>query len=302
MDNTQISCIRLVPYRQFADGTWGCILVLRWQSEDPSVFLFNSEARKKDSPNSTRNTFISEEADMYALYTEKEASITNLKEAYSRYGVARLCGGLVSAHIADLVSKNLNTHDSNIVRNEDRVRQMLLNIKDSRQASVYEEELFLHTDAKSEWQRVILEQILPLVVPGYNHAEWVQSTLLSVQKIAKRKNRLYKSQEESRIRAVYEAGICKSKSDWGAVFKILAERKIVSGTSYLAGSRIINQTCDKEVTTASAIKQSPALVILGGKCTNGWIDKVHNRQSANLLLHYQNIANVFLSDDVTDIP
>lgn len=297
MDNTQISCIRLVPYRQFADGTWGCILVLGWQSDKPSVFLFDSTARMKEAPSSTRNTLLSEEADMYARYIEEETTIANAKDMYARYGVARLCGEFISAHITDLICKNLNAHDPNIVRNEDRVKAMLLAIKESRQASIYEDELVLHAAASSEWQRAILEQILPLVVAGYNHVDWIQSTLLTVQKILKRKNRLYNMREEAGIRAVEEAGICRSKSDRGAVFKILAERKIVSGTSYLAGSKIINQACEREVTTASAIKQSPALVILGGKSANGWVDKIHNRQSANLLLHYRNIANIFLSKD-----
>ena len=298
MENTQISCIRLVPYRQFVDGTWGAILVLGWQSENPSVFLFNSTARKKDAPNTTRNSLLQEEVEQYSSYIKEESAIINAKEAYTRYGVTRLCGELVSAHIADLVCHNLNKHDPHIVRNEDRVKNMLASVQDSRQAFAFEEELTIHADKQSEWQRSILEQILPMVVVGYKHAEWIQATLPAIQKIAKKKNRLYKSKEVAGIRAVEESGICRSKSDWGAVFKILAERKIVAGTSYLAGAKIINQACEKEVTTASAIKQSPALVILGGKHTNGWNDKVHNRQSANLLLHYQEIADKFLDDSL----
>ena len=298
MENTQISCIRLVPYKQFADGTWGTILVLGWQAENPSVFLFNSTARKKDAPNTTRNMLLPEEVELYTRYLEGESAITNSKNAYARYGVARLCGDFLSAHIADLICKNLNKHDPNIRRNEERVKAILEAVQESRQASVLEDELVVHAAPKSEWQRSILEQILPLVVTGYNHADWIRTTTLTIQKIAKRKNRLYKSKEEAGIRAVAESGICRSKSDWGAVFKILAERKIISGTSYLAGAKIINQICEKEVTTASAIKQSPALTILGGKCTNGWTDKVHNRQSANLLLHYQEIAEKFFEEDV----
>ena len=297
MGNTPISCIRLVPYKQFAEGTLGSILVLGWQAENPSVFLFNSTARKKDAPNTTRNSLFPEEADIYARYIEEEPALTNGKEAYARFGVARLCGELVSAHIADLVCKNLNAHDPNIQRNEDRVKNRLADIKGSGQAAVLEDELVSHAGKSSEWQRALLEQILPLVVSGYNHTEWIKTTILTIQKIAKQKNRLYRSKEEAGIKAVADAGICRSKSDWGAVFKILAERKIVSGTSYLAGAKIINQACEKEVTTASAIKQSPALVILGGKAAHGWTDKVHNRQSANLLLHYQEIADVFLADN-----
>ena len=298
MDNTQISCIRLVPYRQFADGTWGSILVLGWQTEQPSVFLFNSTARKKDAPNTTRNSLLPEEAEMYARYNADEPGIIQGKDAYSRYGVARLCGGLVSAHIADLVCKNLNKHDPIIRRNEDRVKNQLAAIQESRQAAIIEEELIKHADKQSEWQRSILEQILPLVMAGYQHAEWIQTTIDTVRKLAKRKNRLYRSKEESGIKAVVESGICRSKSDWGAVFKILAEKKIVNATSYLAGAKIINQVCGEEVTTASAIKQSPALVILGGKYDKGWTDRVHNRQSANLVLHYQEIADIFQDDEL----
>lgn len=298
MDNTQISCIRLVPYRQFADGTWGAILVLGWQTEKPSVFLFNSAERKKDAPNTTRNSLLAEEAEAYARYIADEPGLEQGKETYARYGVSRLCGALVSAHIADLICKNLNKHDPNIRRNEDRVKNRLAAIQESRQASMLEEELRLHADKQSEWQRSILEQILPLVVVGYQHSEWIKSTIETVQKLAKRKNRLYKTNEEAGIKAVYESGICRSKSDWGAVFKILAEKKLVNAVSYLAGAKIINQICEAEVTTASAIKQSPALVILGGKHDKGWTDKVHNRQSANLVLHYQEIADIFLDYEI----
>lgn len=293
MENTQISCIRLVPYKQFADGTWGTILVLDWQAESPSVFLFNSTARKKGEPNSTRNSLLPEEIDLYNRYMEDAPAMINSKDTYARYGLVRLCGELVSAHIADLVCKNLNKHDPNIMRNEDRVKNILASIEDSHQAAVFENELTTHASNQSAWQRSILDQILPLVVAGYNHAEWIQTVLPAVQKIAKRKSRLYKSKEEAGIRAVAESGICKSKSDWGAVFKILVEKKIVAGTSYLAGSKMINQACEEEVTTASAIKQSPALVVLGGKYDKGWSDKVHNRQSANLVMHYLEIADIF---------
>ena len=298
MENTQISCIRLVPYRQFADGTWGAILVLGWQTEKPSVFLFNSTERKKDAPNTTRNSLLAEEAEVYARYIADEPGLELGKETYARYGVVRLCGALVSAHIADLVCKNLNKHDPNIRRNEDRVKNRLAAIENSRQAAMMEEELTLHADKQSDWKRSILEQILPLVVVGYNHAEWIRTTIETVQKLAKRKNRLYKSKEEAGIKAVAESGICRSKSDWGAVFKILAEKKIVNATSYLAGAKIINQICGEEVTTASAIKQSPALVILGGKYDKGWTDRAHNRQSANLVLHYQEIADLYQDSEL----
>ena len=295
MDNTQIFCIRLVPYRQYTDGTWGSILVLGWQSEQPEVFLFNSTARKKEAPNTTRNSLLPEEVTMYDRYMTEEGYRMNSKDAYTQYGVAGLCGSFVSAHIADLICKNLNAHDPNIVRNEERVKHILAGISESNQAKQIEEELTQHQSPDSGWQRQILEQILPLVVSGYNHAGWLETTLLTIQKIAKRKNKLYKSREEESIRAVAESGICVSKSDWGAVFKILSERKIVTHTSYTAGAKLINQACEKEVTTASAIKQSPALVILGGKCDQGWTDKVHNRQSANLLLHYREIAELFFT-------
>ena len=91
MDNTQISCIRLVPYKQFTDGTWGTILVLGWQTEKPSVFLFNSSARKKDAPNTTRNSLLPEEAEQYARYIEDEPAIILGKDNDANIFYYRFC-------------------------------------------------------------------------------------------------------------------------------------------------------------------------------------------------------------------
>ena len=294
MADTLLSCIRLVPYRQFKDGTWGSILVLDWMSGTPTAFLFNSTDRKKEAPNTTRNTLLPAEEELYSRYIKeceqaKTGNILPAKEAYNRYEVARLAGHLISAHIADMICENLNLHDPRTNRNTQRASQMIAAAQENNTLPDPEKELLNHMEETSIWERTILEQTLPLITPAYNHQQWIETTLPSVQI----KN--YRTKEESGIWAVYAAGICKSKADWGAVFKILAERKIVTRTSYLAGARIINQVCGKEVTSDSAIKQSPALAIINGTLVKGWTDKAHNRQSSNLLLHYKDIAKVFMN-------
>jgi len=285
-----ISCIRLVPFRQFADGTWGSILVVNWLTETPAAFLFHSEERKKESPNTTRNMLLPSETELYNRYLAEESAMAlPAKELYAQYGVARLGGELLSAHIADMVCENLNNHDSRNHRDVHRAENRMYQAKAAGKASVLEAELLQHMDAVSAWERQILEQVLPLLKPGYQHSQWLETTL------EKLRAKVYRNDAERGIRAVLESGICKTKADWGAVFKILAERKIVAKTSYLAGAGIINRVCEKEVTTASAIKQSPALVIIGGTVAKGWTDRAHNRQSANLLLHYRDIADIFVN-------
>ena len=292
MADTAVSCIRLIPYRQFADSTWGSILVVNWLSDTPSVFLFDSPERKKDAPNSTRNNLLPVEAGMYARYMSavekgEMAITTSSKDIYAQYGVAPLAGDLISAHIADLICENLNAHNSQSQRNVNRANDMLAYVKAHFRTQKIEKELQYHLSPAATWERSILEQTLPLITSGYDHGAWIQSVLASIP------TKTYTSVEEKGIRAVLESGICKSKSDWGAVFKMLVELRVVAKTSYLAGATIINRTCEQEVTTASAIKQSPALVIIGGTAEKGWTDKVHNRQSANLLIHYRDIAEIF---------
>ena len=288
-----ISCIRLVPYRQFKDGTWGSILVVNWLSDSPAVFLFNSEERRKDAPNTARNILLPMEKQQYARYNEAYPEedampITPTKEVYSQYGVARLGGALIGAHIADMVCENLNKHDARNHRNIQRCSNMIQDAKAKGNISVLESELSAYMEDEAAWARDVIEQTLPLLKPGYNHNEWIQSVRSELH------TKIYTDNTERGIRAVLKAGICKTKADWGAVFKILTERKLIAKNSYLAGAGIINRVCEQEVTTASAIKQSPALVIIGGTIAKGWTDKAHNRQSANLLLHYKDIAEIFI--------
>lgn len=290
MAETQISCIRLVPYRQFTDGTSGSILVLDWMSDTPSVFLFNSTERLKEAPNSTRNHLLPSEVALYTRYTTDETQgklPESARERYARYDIVRLAGTLVSAHVADIVCHNINARDTQTQRNTRRVEDKITEAKAQYRSRVLEQELLHHASAAANWERAILAQTLPLLCAGYNHAEWLETTLSVIR------TKEGASQEEKGIRAVRDAGICKCKADWGAVFKILVERHKVAKASYLAGATIINRICEEEVTTASAIKQSPALVILGGTAERGWTDKAHNRQSANMLLHYRDIAEIF---------
>lgn len=294
MSESKISCIRLLPYRQFADGTWGSILVVDWLSGSPSVFLFNSAERKRESPNTARNYLLPEEEASYARYIEEGEGLSmDPRDAYGKYRVARLAGRLLSAHISDLVCKNLNAHNPANRHKVDRANRLLT----SSATHQLQEELAQHTSEKTSWERGILEQTLPLIAPGYNHQEWLEtvSKIISDRVTERKQSRLRK--EEKGILAVSAAGICRSKADWGAVFKLLTERKVATKGSYLAGARIINRVCGKEVTTAAALKQSPAMTIIGGTIAKGWTDKLHNRQSTNLLMHYQEIAEVFLKND-----
>lgn len=296
MNNTPFSCIRLVPYKQFADGTWGSILVIGWQSDEPSAFLFNSSERKPGSPNTARNSLLDQEVEMYEHYLKNHPTGRDARSMYEDYGVIRLAGTLVSAHIADLVCENLNKHSETKRHNVNRVKKLLENAGHGGQTNLLEEELRSHMADESAWERSILEQTLPLITSGYNHKQWLQSALATIQHSTETKSRLTRVKGENGILAVYKSGQCKTKADWGVVFKIMVEKKYIAKTSYTAGAHMINQVCGEEVTTASAIKQSPAMTIIGGSLTRGWTDKAHNRQSSNLLIHYQKIADEFLKN------
>lgn len=294
MNNAPISCIRLVPYKQYADGTWGSILLIGWQSDEPSAFLFNSSERKPGSPNTARNSLLDQEVKMYERYMEAEPTERDARSVYGEYGVVRLAGTLVSAHIADLVCENLNKHSEKPQRDVNRVNKLIERTRLIGQSNVLEEELRSHMADESAWVRSILEQTLPLITSGYKHEQWLRATQAAVKQPVEKESRLPRVQGASGIRAVYESAGCKTKADWGVVFKIMVEKKYIARAAYTAGAYIINQVCGEEVTTASAIKQSPALKIIGGTIARGWTDKAHNRQSSNLLIHYQTIADVFL--------
>lgn len=104
------------------------------------------------------------------------------------------------------------------------------------------------------------------------------------------------SEIDKRIKAVYKAKVCKYKADWGAVFKLWIEDGTYKDTECEPAAERINKAIGKKgVTTASAIRQSPALSIIQGKWNSkeGWTDRVHNRRSGNLLNRYVSIARAY---------
>jgi len=88
-------------------------------------------------------------------------------------------------------------------------------------------------------------------------------------------------------------GKSMSKADWGVVFRLLYEQGIINSSNYTAGADLINKACGKNVTTAASIRTSHILDDIDGTYEKGWTDKVQNRQSANLLLKYKEIAKTF---------
>lgn len=103
---------------------------------------------------------------------------------------------------------------------------------------------------------------------------------------------------DRRLRVVNKAkGLIRYKSDWGAIFKLHVEEGLCGNTDYAAFAERVNYACTggkKVVTTADAIRQSPALYIIRGKWTSeGWRDGVNSRKSAGLLLRYVKIAQAY---------
>ncbi len=76
--------------------------------------------------------------------------------------------------------------------------------------------------------------------------------------------------------------------------RLLVELGEYTDVNYTAVANRINTACGKQVTTASALKTSHAMTDVGGTWKDGWKDKVQNRQSANLLNHFKEIARVFM--------
>lgn len=101
---------------------------------------------------------------------------------------------------------------------------------------------------------------------------------------------------DRRIKAVLKAKVCKHQADWAVIFKILAEEGFYASTDYTAAAVRINRACGKQVTTASAIRQSPIMTSYSGTWKSGWTDRIHNSRSANLLNHYENIARIYTRD------
>ncbi len=99
---------------------------------------------------------------------------------------------------------------------------------------------------------------------------------------------------DKRIKAVFKAKICTSYADWGVIMRLLVELDEYADVNYTAVANRINTVCGKPVTTASALKTSHAMTDVGGAWKDGWKDKVHTRQSANLLNHFKEIARIFM--------
>lgn len=99
---------------------------------------------------------------------------------------------------------------------------------------------------------------------------------------------------DKRIKAVFKSKICKHYADWGVIMRLLVELEEYTDSNYTAVANRINKVCGKTVTTAAALKTSHAMTDVGGIWKDGWKDKVQNRQSANLLNHFKEIARVFM--------
>ena len=470
--NKPVSCILLTPYIKFKDGTQWCIIVIDWQSANPAVFLFNSLDRQTQNQNVNKQFLLPFEYQMLAHYIkegeQEKYFLTGdkLKEAYSRFGVARLCGNFISAHIADLIGENINAQRPQHHLDTSRTKEMLAGAHFRYTNCDLEDELLLHMDNTCKWERLLIAQALPVIARGYNHDEWLKTILktirtafvstfenitvqlaidighrlaatyaadndvmwwreleksvsmqhmnefryvdfgiqeiiafyglskyigkeqpmgkliLNVEKVplekridifkdykdhvekecleelrkadnpllsamptkqdaqkeakermqkklgsipqwlpeqchheyslyeqafcqfagigdfepSKEKKKVPYAKERAGIRAVHESGLCKHKADWGAVFRIWIEKDIFSDKAYSAAADFINDTCTIEVTTKDALRQSPALSILGGNAENGWKNRApENRESGRKLLFYRQIAEIYFS-------
>ena len=462
----------LTPYIKFEDGTQGCIIVIDWQSANPAVFLFNSLDRQTQNQNVNKQFLLPFEYQMLAHYIkegeQEKYFLTGdkLKEAYSMFGVARLCGNFISAHIADLICENINAHRPQHILNTSRTKEMLAGAHFRYTNCDLEDELLLHMDSTCKWERLLIAQALPVIARGYNHDEWLKTILktirtafvstfenitvqlaidighrlaatyaadkdvmwwreleksvsmqhknefryvdfgiqeiiafyglskyigkeqpmgkliLNVEKVplekridifkaykeqvekecmeelrkadnpllssmptkqdaqkeakermqkklgsipqwlpeecrleysqyeqafckfagigdyepTKEKKKIPFAKERAGIRAVHESGMCKHKADWGAVFQILVEKDIFPDTAYLAAAEFINEICTIDVTNKDALRQSPALNILGGNAESGWRNRApENRESGRKLLFYRKIAETYFS-------
>lgn len=462
----------LAPYITFNDGTIGCILVINWDQPQPSVFLFDSQNRNTSNPNAAKQrTLFPYELNMLTEYINKGEQRKyyphneELKKMYALYGVARLCGNFMSAHIADMIAENIRRQHPSYLGDIGRTKEQLAGAHLQYTNCNLEDELLLHMSNDSLWERSILEQAMPMIEPGYNHNEWLDTILLKIrtafisnlennttatfgadygyrlatayakdtdvkwwrilertvsmkypeeginysnfgfqeivafygltqyiaaqqpfghltldvgrvpltkrielydayknniekecldvlrnednplssrlpskqdaQKVAKEimarnygrtpdwlpedcrqdyasydqafynpsdditakeKKKVPYAKERSGIRAVFDSHLCKTKSDWGAVFKILVERVFCSKKAYFAGAKFINEVCGIDVTTKDALRQSTALNILGGNAESGWRNRdPENRESSGKLLHYREIATIFFS-------
>lgn len=188
MANRPLSCIMLVPYITFNDGTIGCILVINWDQPQPSVFLFDSQNRNTNNPNAAKQrTLFPYELNMLTEYINKGEQRKyyphneELKKMYALYGVARLCGNFISAHIADMIAENIRRQHPGYLGDIGRTKEQLAGAHLQYTNCNLEDELLLHMSNDSLWERSILEQALPMIEPGYNHNEWLDTILLKIR-------------------------------------------------------------------------------------------------------------------------
>lgn len=96
------------------------------------------------------------------------------------------------------------------------------------------------------------------------------------------------------IRAVFDANICESKSDWAAVVKIMEERKLTQKSAYDYNARCINEICGV-VTSADSIARSICMSKIKGTYPNWEIRSgEETRETPNKLNHYLEIAEIFI--------
>ncbi len=94
-------CLRITPYMEFRNGTWGSVLLLGFDSQESLLFLFNSSERADELEHCKDNTLSPAEAD--CLYHYQEVCIKEFdgfyrisKEIYKKFGVVLLTGKLAN--------------------------------------------------------------------------------------------------------------------------------------------------------------------------------------------------------------
>ena len=96
------------------------------------------------------------------------------------------------------------------------------------------------------------------------------------------------------IRAVFDANICESKSDWAVVVKIMEERKLTQKSAYDYDARCINEICGV-VTSADSIARSICMSKIKGTYPNWEIRSgEETRETPNKLNHFKEIAEILI--------
>lgn len=180
------TCVTLAPYIEFSNGTKGYILVLNWNYNNPSVFLFNNEVRGINQPNVKYPTVTPSEREILKRYVDEYENaevhdITNLKEAYEKYGVARLCGNFISAQIADKVCEYLNNDRRNVHFDTTRTKERIAGAHIQYTTWRLEDEILHHLDKLCEWERTILTEAMTGLLDDYDYAVWLHSVLITLR-------------------------------------------------------------------------------------------------------------------------